>query len=194
MHVVTNYRFLRSLVIQKTAHGCHQHIPPGSIIPWVPKPNKFFSESFTVNDDTWVVCDGVTTCKKGMFAGQACSDLSDRALIGDGQTGVLLDLKDASFPDHEHKHKHFGTQTYPISYRRGPLDTQDKGGIWNGETVARHHDHNELAFTSVTVNFGDMTEEYCPVTNIMSPKISLSTNENELYSPHIRVKFMFKCI
>ena len=96
-------------------------LPPGTIISWVPKPNKSSSSSgITFNDDTWVICDGVTTCKKGIFTGQACSDLSDRVLVGAGKTGTLLDLKDATMPDHEHKHKHTGSKKYTITYKNGP--------------------------------------------------------------------------
>lgn len=153
-------------------------------------------------DDTWVVCDGVTTCKKGMFTGQACSDLSDRALIGAGQTGVLLDLKDASLPDHEHRHKHIGVptgeKTFSIRYKRGqdnpPDEEGGQGGIYGGSSRAPKHRHNHnVGETSVRIDFGEMQEENSPITNILAPKIKKSLDENELYSPHMRVQFMFKC-
>ena len=170
------------------------YFPPGSIIPWVPKPNKSFSESFNLNEDTWIICDGAATCKKGIFSGQACSDLSDRALIGAGRTGVLLDLKDASLPDHEHRHKHSGSSTYSISYKRGPDNPGSSGGVWGGSSEADWHRHDQdNGRTSVTIDFSDMEEEGGEVTNIFAPNITESRNANELYSPHMRVRYIFKC-
>ena len=169
-------------------------MPPGTIISWVPKPNKASSNSALFNDDTWVVCDGVTTCKKGIFTGQACSDLSDRVLVGEGRTGVLLDLKDASLPDHEHKHKHTGTSKYTIDYKNGPrtLGTGKKLGGGSG-SLSGKHGHDENWKTDVTINFSDMTETSAPISTIRAPKVTKTSKENELYSPHMRVRFMFKC-
>ena len=171
-------------------------LPPGTIISWVPKPNKSSSSApFAFNDDTWVVCDGVTTCKKGLFTGQACSDLSDRVLVGAGRTGSLLDLKDASLPDHEHKHRHSGTKKYIIDYRSGPrtLGTGKKAGTSNSGSLAGKHNHDGKNQTEVTINFGDMQEDSSPISKILSSKVTKTSRENELYSAHVRIQFMFKC-
>ena len=175
--------------------GPSTYIPPGTIISWVPKPNKSSTSSgFPLNDDTWVICDGVTTCKKGLFTGQACSDLSDRALIGSGRTGAILDLQDASMPDHEHQHKHSGSHKYTVRYRRVPDNPGSKKDTgFNDGSIARSHTHTYSDTTTVTVNFSDMNEESAPVTRILASKVKKSTNENELYSPNLRVRFLFKC-
>ena len=47
--------------------------------------------------------------------------------------------------------------------------------------------------THITVNFADMNASEAFVSTITNPKVTRSTAENELYSPHMRVKFMFKC-
>ena len=171
-------------------------LPPGTIISWVPKPNKSSTSApFAFNDDTWVVCDGVTTCKKGLFTGQACSDLSDRVLVGAGRTGSLLDLKDASLPDHEHKHRHSGTKKYTIDYKMGLryLGSGKQAGWWSSGSLSEKHAHNDNVKTDVTVDFGDMTQSMAPISRIYSSKISITSNENDFYSPHMRVQYLFKC-
>ena len=179
---------------QQSCPGPSTFFPPGSIISWVPKPNKFSSTDYSFNDDAWIVCDGMTKCQKGVFRGQACSDLSDRVLVGAGKTGVLLDLKDASLPDHEHKHRHSGTKKYSISYQAGPRSVEKRKQYWTGSgNVAFNHQHTTKYTTDVTVNFADMTEDSTPISNIKSPKVTKSSVENELYSPHMRVQFIFKC-
>ena len=180
---------------QESCPGPSTFLPPGTIVSWVPKPNQSSpSNGYSFNDDTWIICDGVTTCKKGLFRGEACSDLSDRALIGAGRTGVLLDLKDASMPDHEHKHKHTGSKRYSISYLTGGAVIGTKKNP-NGDkgSVAKSHNHDIVKETSANVNFADMSEESAPITRILASKVTKTTNENELYSPHMRVRFMFKC-
>lgn len=135
----------------------------------------------------------MTTCKKGTFAGETCSDLSDRALIGAGRTGILLDLKDATLPDHEHRHSHTGSKRYNIDYQKGE-DNGDKAGAgWSGGSVARKHKHTKEATTNVTINFADMNQASAPISRIIASKVATSSKENELYSPHMRVQFMFKC-
>ena len=168
-------------------------LPTGTIISWVPRPNKLAPDKIIIDDDTWIICDGVTTCKTGIFYGQACSDLSDRVLVGAGQTGVLLDLKDATLPDHEHTHKHTGVKSFNVDYKRGEDDSGSKGGVWGGDSLAKSHRHDHLYTTNVNVDFAFMNTDSTPVTHIHAPKVTKSTNENELYSPHLRVHFMFKC-
>ena len=56
------------------------YLPAGTIISWVPRPNKNAPDSFNFDDDTWIECNGIEKCKSGRFTGQHCSDLSDRVL------------------------------------------------------------------------------------------------------------------
>ena len=55
--------------------------PPGSIMSWIPKPNSNAGTSLPIPDH-WILCDGRQRCSGGVFNGQVCSDLSNRALIG----------------------------------------------------------------------------------------------------------------
>ena len=67
------------------------NIPIGSIIPWIPRPNQDASQADTdyVNYEGWIVCNGKETCLKGSYAGEVCSDLSDRVLVGEGNERIL---------------------------------------------------------------------------------------------------------
>ena len=174
------------------------YLPPGTIISWVPKPNLDAPDSVYFDDDTWIRCDGAEKCKQGRFVGQFCSDLSDRVLVGAGSSGDLLELKDASFPDHAHKHRHTGSKNYLINYKRGPKNNESKKkkkGSFTSSQVSKDHHHDNDDQTSVNINFADMTEEAALISNFKNPnsKITKSSGENELYSPHMRVTFMFKC-
>ena len=170
------------------------YLPVGTIISWVPRPNKNFHNNFYFGDDAWVECDGIQTCTKGKFAGEVCSDLTDRVLVGAGKTGSLLEVKDASLPDHAHSHKHTGTKSYTLSYRTGPknLDT-GKQYMGGSGSLSYKHGHDEYVNMSFTVDFSQMSTSEAFISKITNPKVSKSTSENELYSPHMRVKFMFKC-
>ena len=46
---------------------------------------------------------------------------------------------------------------------------------------------------SFNVDFDKMAHSEAFISQISNPKISKSTEENDLYSSHMRVKFMFKC-
>ena len=173
------------------------YLPAGTIISWVPKPNKNSPENVYFEDDTWIECNGVETCKSGRFVGQFCSDLTDRVLVGAGATGQLLDLKDASLPDHAHRHTHggmtSGRHTYSIRYRTGPEKLNRRTSGMGGSKAADQHDHDRYEDTNVTIDFGSMNPSEAFISKITNPKVTKSTAENELYSPHMRVKFMFKC-
>ena len=77
-----------------------------------------YSENLKIfyGNDAWVECDGIQTCTRGKFAGEVCCYLTDRVLVGAGKTGSLLEVRDASLPDHAHS----GTKSYDITYRTGP--------------------------------------------------------------------------
>ena len=96
------------------------YLPVGTIISWVPKPNKNTQNRVLPDSETWIPCNGADKCKTGVFEGQACFDLSDRVLVGAGTLGSLLDMKDASLPNHAHKHNHSGTTRSNVNYETGP--------------------------------------------------------------------------
>ena len=175
------------------------YLPPGTIISWVPRPSNSINETeeFSFNNDTWIKCDGIETCSQGLWAGQVCTDLSDRALIGVGANNKVLDLKDATLPDHAHKHRHTGSKSYSFNYKRGP-DITDQWSFKRGEPLLYSwknawHNHNIETSSSVNVNFSDMNESEDFISKITNSKVQISNAENNLYPQHIRLMFMFKC-
>lgn len=178
---------------------CRTLITAGTIISWVPRPNKKAPTNVTFDHDSWIECDGTQTCKAGRFEGQFCTDLRDRVLVGEGETGRLLHVYDASLPDHAHKHVHdgipTGLNTYNIHYRSGPEKYTDSGKAlgWNSGSGSKKHNHNESVTVKIPIDFGNMTSSEDFISLITNPKVSLSSAENDLYSPHMRVLFFFKC-
>ena len=118
------------------------YLPAGTIISWVPRPNINAPDNVYFDDETWIECNGVITCKKGRFEGQFCSDLSDRVLVGAGDTGNLLQVKDASLPDHAHNHTHSGKHNYSAQYRAGPYNVGDMRSGSGGSNVSKKHHHD----------------------------------------------------
>ena len=62
-----------------------------------------------------------------------------------------------------------------------------------GSSSGSHHDHKQEENINLAIDFGQMNPSEAFVSRITNPKVSISSAENELYSPHMRVKFMFKC-
>ena len=134
------------------------------------------------------------TCKSGPFDGQFCADLSDRVLVGAGTKGALLEMKDATLPDHAHSHKHSGTYKSSARYRTGPYELQTGKQYMGGSgSLSYKHGHNEYENADVSVDFSRMSSSEAFISKITNPKVTKSTTENDLYSPHMRVTFMFKC-
>ena len=173
------------------------YLPAGTIISWAPRPNKNAPDNVYFDDDTWIECNGIEKCKSGRFTGQYCSDLSDRVLVGAGKLGQILDMKDASLPDHAHSHSHDGLTTgihnYKVRYRTGPSTQGSKTAGMGGTHASPTHNHNGYEDANVSIDFGKMNPSEAFISRITNPKVSKSTAENELYSPHMRVTFMFKC-
>ena len=180
--------------------NCHILLTVGTIISWVNKPNKGGPSKQDFDDDTWIECNGQELCKSGSFEGQFCADLSDRVLVGAGKLGDLLDLKDASLPNHAHNHAHDGltngTQTYNIKYRTGEKYYHDSGKAlgWGDGSMGKKHNHDQDVTTTLKIDFGKMNPSEALISKIENPKVSVSSAENELYSPHMRVRFYFKCL
>ena len=167
---------------------------------WIPRPNKNAPTDVYFDSDMWIECNGIVTCKSGRFEGQFCSDLSDRVLVGAGRLGQLLDLKDASLPDHAHSHTHGGSQHVEVQYRTGPervAKTHSYPPYFHSSSAKREaagvHNHDIDEEANFTIDFSKMNASEAFISRIKNPKISKSTAENDLYSPHLRVKFIFKC-
>ena len=177
------------------ANSMAYDVPPGTIISWVPKINQDSPDRFPLNDDTWIMCDGIEKCKKGIWEGQSCPDMSDRTIVGFGKTGRILELKDASLPDHAHKHRHTGKASHSVKYRTGPKTLKTLMGYWaeNGRPSDRHN-HDEIVTASFDVDYGKMNDSEAFISKITNPKVTINTDENGLYSAHLRVIFLFKCI
>ena len=159
---------------------------------WVPRPNGSpQNNELTIEDVSWIKCDGREKCPKGLFQGQTCADLSDRVLVGAGKGGSVLDIKDASLPDHAHAHNHDGSVTYSFS-------TSSASG--NGFTTAGMGGMNALSgitsnseTQSITVDFGSMESSEAFISKIVSSDTSKNIIGSDLYPQHMRVYFIFKC-
>merc|ERR1712147_97231 len=111
---VPEYAVCQNIQIEREDCGCEKctesltNIPVGTIMPWTYKPNQHASGTSDYKDyDGWIKCDGQEECKDGIFKGQKCQDLSDRALIGATTQYKALGIYDATFPEHHHPHTHF---------------------------------------------------------------------------------------
>ena len=164
-------------------------------MPWVPRPDINAPTNFFFDNDMWIQCNGIVTCKSGRFEGQFCSDLSDRVLVGAGRLGQILDLKDASFPDHTHAHTHDSTYDVKVPYRKGPKDVWSRHSriFGNDEDTSAFHRHRQPIEQNFTIEFSQMNPSEPYISKIQGSKISKSTAENDLYPAHMRVIFLFKC-
>jgi len=59
---------------------------------------------------------------------------------------------------------------------------------------AKKHNHDQDVTTTLKIDFGKMNPSEALISKIENPKVSVSSAENELYSPHMRVRFYFKCL
>ena len=153
---------------------------------WVPRPNSKSQNVYqlTIDDDSWIKCDGIERCSKGFFTGQECTDLSDRVLVGVGKGGSILELKDASLPDHAHAHTHQGTQS--ISYKSASTSSgtpTGMGALKGASTTSR----------TMTVDFSKMNPSEAFISSIIPSDISKTVLGSDLYPQHMRVQFIFKC-
>ena len=176
----------------------------GTVLPWIPRPNySNTSYDYPLNNDAWIVCNGLQTCKTGPFQGQFCEDLSGRVLVGaESMTNDLVKLKEAVFPDHAHKHKHTGEHSYDVKYRSGPMHLGSNGGGASNND-AKKHDHNHVYTfqNGVKINFAHMDETDTMVTSFANDNCVTDdedcgltkSSDGNLYPRHMRVKFIFKC-
>ena len=106
----------------------------------------------------WIKCDGIEVCSDGIYKGQFCSNMSNRALMGATSDEELLRQYNASIPDHQHYHSHTtGSHSHTDSghshgYQRGPSNVRvewssDKGHAWS---LAGSHNHKTSATTGTS--------------------------------------------
>ena len=159
---------------------------------WIPRPNGSPQDNeLVIEDNSWIKCDGLERCPKGLFIGQTCSDLSDRVLVGAGKGGSVLDIKDASLPDHAHAHNHDGSATYSFSTSSASSNGYATAGM--GGMNALSGITNKSKTQSITVDFGSMGSSEAFISKIVSSDTSKNIIGSDLYPQHMRVYFIFKC-
>ena len=98
-------------------------------------------------------------------------------------------IRAARFPNHEHSHKHTGIRDMPVKTAEPKYTrkTKDKGS----DTVFSSNLY--WSERQATVDFSKMSTSSAGVSKIRGAGIDLTNNANDLYSPHMRVYFIFKC-
>ena len=61
-------------------------------------------------------------------------------------------------------------------------------------SVSNKYSQNQWENADVTVDFSKMASSEAFISKITNLKITKSSAENDLYSPHTRVLFFFKCL
>jgi len=154
-------------------------LPIGSLIPWIKAPN---SESQTFSDfkayTGWIKCDGIETCSEGIYAGQACFDLSNRVLVGSGDE-PSMELKNATMPNHHHSHTHT-TSSHSHSTPSHSHTTQD-----HSHTQASHsHSYTDIWYdTQHSLKGGDNRERWVEKTATKYTSYTAPT----IYSTNVKV-------
>jgi len=104
----------------------------------------------------------------------------------------VMDLRAASFPNHEHSHKHSGTYsqsftTYdnfelatPKDWPFYPLYSDD---LLVDAQVTRHK----------LLDFSKIDYDYAPVSRLYGSGIEITRSPNDFYPQHMLVNFIFKC-
>ena len=90
--------------VDQTLEAAINNSPLGTILPWVPKPQK--NESLTAVDvpEGWQRCDGSVIPSPSVWAGQRTPDLNNemRFLRG-APDGSVLTLEEDMIQDHQHE-------------------------------------------------------------------------------------------
>ena len=103
-----------------------------------------------------------------------------------------MEFKTAHFPDHSHNHRHSGKKDFSVSvkepYTTTHCDHNKKYDLYCLKSSYNSYSH------SVTVDYSYMSESEASVTDINGAGIELTRGDNDLYPPHMRVYFIFKCL
>ena len=99
-------------------------------------------------------------------------------------------MRAARFPNHEHNHKHKGMSNMPVTVYEpySKKKTKDKGSYEVYGNIKKIYERN------AEVDFSKMNYSAAPVSKIRGAGIELTSNANDLYPPHMRVFFLFKCV
>ena len=100
-----------------------------------------------------------------------------------------MDLRAASFPNHEHSHKHSGTYSqsftiYDNFERRDSYPFLLPKNFLGGDHYVTHHK---------SLDFSKMDYAYAPVSRVYGSGIEITRSPNEFYPQHMLVNFIFKC-
>ena len=189
---VPSYSICKQIQIQTSDCNCNDcpdeisSLPIGSIIPWVPKPNKSAGNTTSLTSyPNWVKCNGIDVCLNGPFKGQACFNLEGRALIGSFAQYRTMEMYDASLPNHDHPHTHT-TQAHNHRYRM----RRREGHCGMGGTSCGQSDYEETASSTTVIVNSQSTTTLGKITKYEGHG---QTTVGELYSKHLRVDYIFKC-
>ena len=100
-HCIPSYALCKELQVKQEVCntepcGLNKDSPAGTILSWIPKPNKDSKVDVSI-PDKWILCDGIQRCKAGVFENETCSNLSNRALIGTGKITKIFYLEKVYF-------------------------------------------------------------------------------------------------
>ena len=82
-----------------------------------------------------------------------------------------MDLKDATFQDQVHEHKHYGSSHPSFTYRIGPIGESSKTACMGGTHASGKHSHNEIITSTLDVDFSKMKATYQSMNQINQNKI-----------------------
>ena len=84
-----------------TGSGPVSNAPIGTILAWVPKPEKISSKAVSIPDG-WMPCDG-SLITQGQWKGGKTPDLNSvGAFLRGDPTDLVLEMKDSQIEDHQH--------------------------------------------------------------------------------------------
>ena len=155
----------------QTDLGGFNDAPVGTIVSWIPKPNKGASATETLNPaNGWIKCDGgPEICTAGIFKGQKCEDLTGRFLAGHTNSHPYLTKHDAEMFDHSH----------PFTYKR-----YMSGGSHDCGTGG----------TNCHTNWITWDDNYSMSTgNVAGISASQGKASSNHWPKHMRVYYLFKC-
>ena len=120
--------------------------PVGTILPWVPKPEKNDSASGLSVPEGWVRCDGSIIPTPSIWAGQRTPDLNNEMRFLRGSSDdTVLNFEEDMILDHEHLVNDPGhTHEYGDNWR----DLEN--GYWNSNSGSQNPWRNNKPHDRIT--------------------------------------------
>ena len=124
----------------------------GTILSWVPKPNKATGNKATV-PKCWVECDG-RQISEGIWKGQKTPDLNNvQRFLRGGNQSLALEVQDDALQDHSHdlydpghthsyndqRRKHLPKYSYSYYYNMGRADWPSVQNYVSNEKTGREY-------------------------------------------------------